>query len=213
MSIFGKVAGFFGGVIDSVRHLAEKVWGAIGTVWAFLVSVAQLVSDAWNWMVNGVEWFTNQISDWAASVYTTLWHTLTNVIPKAAEWAFRQATSWAGAALHTAQRFLQGLIHTVRVWAERELASLAHTAKGWVSSVIHWVTGPINWVLNTGRHLANLVLHPEALVKWILGSLIEPLIMYLLRSGANILLWFLRLVVRDSSEVAHMLESIIERIV
>lgn len=213
MSIFSKVAGWFSGAVNSVVDLAKRVWGAIGTVWAFLVQAAHLLSSAWDWMVNGVTWFTSQVSDWAAAVYSTAWHTLTNVIPAAAEWAFRQATSWAGAALHTVEHYLLGLWHTLRTWAEREFHSLAHTAKGWVEAVVNWVTGPIRWVLTVGSHIANLVLHPRALAEWIVGSLIEPLVLWFLKSGANVVIWVLRLIMQDSSEVAHLLEEIIERVI
>lgn len=213
MSIFSKVAHFFGGAINDVVSLAKRVFGAIGTVWAFLVSAATLVTEAWNWIVNGVTWFTSELSNWAAAVYTVAWHTLTNIIPKAAEWAFRQATSWAGSALHTVEHFLSGLIHTLRVWSERELRSLAHAAKGWVKSVIEWVTAPIRWIYNVAKHVVNLVLHPRALVEWFIGSLIEPLVMWFLRSGVNVVVWLMRLAVRESSEVAHLLEEMLERVV
>ena len=201
------------GAFASILDLARKVWQSINTIWAFLVQIGTILTGAWDWMVNGVSWFTEQVSDWAASVYTTTWHTLTSVIPKAAEWAFRQATSWAGTALHTAERFLSGLIHSLRQWSERELAGLTHTVRGWFTSILRFVTGPVEWVLHTGRHIANLVLNPQALAEWVVGSLIEPLVTWFLRSGSHVLIWLLRKVIHESSEVAHMLEELIERVV
>lgn len=213
MSIFSKVAGFFGGAVGDVVSLAKKVFGAIGTVWAFLVSAATLVTEAWNWVVNGVTWFTGELQNWADAVYKTAWHLFTNVIPKAAEWAFRQATSWAGAALHTVEGFLHGLIHSVATWAKGEFASLAHTVKGWVSSIIGWVAGPIKWIIHVAKAAVNLVLHPQALAEYLVGHIIEPLIMWFLRSGANVILWFLRLLIRDTSEVAHLIEELMEKVI
>lgn len=213
MSVFGKIAGFFSGAVNGLVELAEKVWNAIHTVWSFLTSVATILSGAWDWMVNGVEWFTKTVTDWAAAVYTTAWHTLTNVIPKAAEWAFHTAAKWAAAALHTVEHFLRGLIHTLRTWVEHEVSGIYHFFRNLIGSVVKWVTGPIRWVLSVGRHIANLVLHPKALVEWFIGALIEPLVMWFLRSGANVLIWLLRLAVRDSSEVAHLIEELLEKVV
>jgi phage-related protein len=213
VSIFDKVAGFFSSAFHTVGDLASKVFNAIRSVWGFLVHIGGILSGAWDWMVNGVTWFTSQASNWAAAVFTTTWNTLTHVIPGAARWAFSQATRWAAGAIHTLGGFLKGLVKNVISWARRELHALSRTAKHWVSDVIKWVTGPIRWVLNVGRHIANLVLHPKALVQWFLGALIVPLIMWFLRSSAPVLVWMIRSVASRESELAHIIEDVLSRVI
>jgi hypothetical protein len=213
VSIFDTIGGFFSGVAKGVADLAGKVWNAIRSVWAFLVHIGGILNGAWDWMVNGVSWFTSQASNWAAAVFTTTWHTLTHVIPSAARWAFTQATRWAAGAIHTLGGYLKGLVKNVASWALRELHKLSRTAKHWVSDVIKWVTGPIRWVLNVGRHIANLVLHPKALVQWFLGALIVPLIMWFLRSSAPVLAWLVRSFVARDSEVAHIIEDVLAKVI
>lgn len=213
MSIFDDIGHFFSGAISTVGDLASKVWHAIAGVWAFLVRVAGLVTGAWDWMVNGVTWFTSQIGDWASWVYNTIWHILTKTIPDAATWAIRQATKWAANAVHNLRRFLEGVVKNIVKWITGEIHKLARTAKHWVSDVIKWVTGPIRWVLNVGKHVANLVLHPKALAEWIVGALIVPLIMWFLRSSAPVVAWLIKSIVQRDSELAHLIEDVLAKVI
>ena len=84
MSIFDTVAGWFTSAANGIADLANKAWGSIRSVWNFLVHIAGILSGAWDWMVNGVTWFTSQVSGWAAQVFAFSWHVLTNAIPGAA---------------------------------------------------------------------------------------------------------------------------------
>ncbi len=212
MSIFDTIGGFFSGAVNSVVDLAKKVWNAIKSVWSFLVHIGGILNGAWDWMVNGVTWFTSQLTDWAANVFTTLWHTITTAIPGAAAWAFRQATRWAAKVINGVEGFLKGLVKNVASWATRAIHTLTHTARVWVNDVIRWVTGPIRWVLTTGAHIANLVLHPKALAEWLVGALVVPLVKWMLKAGGGVIAWALKLLVRDGSEFAHLIEDVIHRV-
>ena len=213
MSVLGDVGKFFTGIGRDIAAVASAAWNGLKAAWSFLRHVGGILNGAWDWMVNGVTWFSSQISDWAAAVFTLAWHTLTNVIPGAVTWIFRQATKWAATAINAVEGVLRGLIKNVITWAGRELNKLANTARGWFTGLVKFVTGPINWVLKTGTKIASLVLHPEALVKWILGALIVPLILWVLRSSANVIVWLVRSMVQRDSEIAHVIEDVLAKVI
>jgi hypothetical protein len=213
MSIFGKVAGFFEGAVSSVIGAAKDAWGAIETVWALLVQTASVLTEAWNWVVNGVNYFTEQVESWAAQVFNGLKHVLFTVIPNAIIWAIKQAVGWAARAVRDVANWAKTAVSNAIKWAKSELAKVEALARRLVSQVIRWVTGPINWVIHTGIKIANLVLHPEALVKWIIGSLVVPLILWLLRSSIPVLTWLVRTFLSRAHEAESILEDFIAKVI
>lgn len=213
MSILDTIGGFFSGAVNGVIDLAKKAWNALHTVWNFLVRVGGILTGAWDWMVNGVTWLTSQVSNWAAAVYSNIWHILTNVIPGAAEWAVRKALSIAGAALAKVANWAKGAVANAVKWVKGELGKLAATAKSWVNAVIRYVTSPIRWIYNVAKHAVDLVLHPEALAKYLVKHLVVPLILFMLRSGGPVIAWFIKSFMAQGSELAHLLEDVIARVV
>lgn len=213
MSIFKSVSGFFTGAISSVIDAAKDAWGAIKTVWAFLVQVAHLVDEAWNWVVNGVKWFGENIQGWAALVYNGFRHVLFTVIPNAIQWAISEAVRYTVKAVDDLTSWVKGRFTEVLRWAGNELRKLSNLLKGLLGNVISWVKGPIEWVLKTGRKIESLVLHPEVLVKWILGSLVVPLIKWLLTSSLPVLVWLAKSLLAREREVASLLEEFLAKVI
>lgn len=212
MSIFSDAVNFVAGIPGDIKDAVSKIKHAITAVWFFLIHIGGLITGAWDWMVNGVAWFSGQVSNWAAAVYSTAWHTLTNVIPGAAAWAVRKALGLAGVALAKVEGWLKGLIHNAIRWAKGELHKLAATAKGWVNSVIRFVTAPIRWIYHVAKGAVELVLHPEALAKWLVGHLVVPLVLWVMRSGSPVLSWFIKRFIASGGELAALLEDVITKV-
>lgn len=213
VSVFSDIGSFFSGAVSTVVDAAKDAWNAIRTVWAFLVQVAKIVDEAWTWVVNGVEWFTSKVEDWAAEVYSGIGHILFTVIPDAIKWAIEQAVGWAARAVRDVDRWAKARFSEVTSWAKRELDHIENLAKGWFDAVVNWVKHPIEWVIKEGEKIVELLFHPEALAKWVLGGLLVPLVTWLLRQAVTILSYLLRIWVDDSSEIASILEDLIEKVI
>lgn len=214
-SVISDVEGFFGGISEAaaeVANLAERVWNSIKRLWSFLVTAATLVTGAWDWMVKGVEWFGSQVEEWIAEAERTVNRLLLDTIPKLAEWVYHKAVTWAGKEIHALWRRVDSWVNSVIAWAGREI----HDVKRWATSEFHkitkWAAGPINWVIHWGGWLIKLISHPENLVKWILGDLVTPLILFLLRSSAPIFGWLFRRWSHTGPEAAHTIEDILARV-
>jgi hypothetical protein len=213
VSVFSDIGSFFSGAVSTVVDAAKDAWNAIRTVWAFLVQAARIVDEAWTWVVNGVEWFTSKVEDWAAEVYNGISHILFTVIPNAIKWAIEQAVGWAARAVRDVDRWAKARFSEVTSWAKRELNRIENLAKGWFDAVVKWVKHPIEWVIKEGEKIVELLFHPEALAKWVLGGLLVPLVTWLLRQAVTILSYLLRIWVDDSSEIASILEDFIHKVV
>lgn len=213
MSIFDKVAGYFTGAVSDVVEGAKDAWGAIKTVWAFLVSIYRIGDEAWNWVVNGIDWLTGNIEGWVSDVYNTFAHILTQVIPEAAQWALGHAIGWAQKLVDDVEKWVSTAFTNVKKWVEHGLHKLESYAKGLVDAVIKWVTGPIRWVIHNGEKIVNLLFHPERLAKWIVGALVVPLVQWILKSSLPVMTWLLRGFASEGSEFAHLIEDLLEKVV
>lgn len=212
MSILGKIEGFISGVGSipgEVLHGLESAWNSIKAVWSFLVSISGVLSDAWTWVVNGVGWFADQVAGWASEVYNTLWNTLTATIPEAIAWVFNQAVKWAAAALAKVYGELRHVITAIYEYLVRLMHDLVNAVKALLQDFIRWATGPVRWVLHWGAWLINLITHPEHLANWIAGAILEPVVKWLLSSGADVIVWALRSSIRKNSGFAHLIEQVL----
>lgn len=213
MSLFGTVAAWFSGAVNGVVDLAKRAWGAIHTVWHVFGTLAALVGQAWDWMVNGVEWLGSQAAEFAEAASAAVWHILTHVIPEAATWALRRAVGWvikeAGRIFHWAT----GLFHTVISWATRELRKVWTWITGAVRVLTHDLRKAWNWITNTAMKAVDLVLHPERLVKWILGHLVTPLLLWMIRSSAPVLVYLLRGFRSHANDFMHTIEDILHDLI
>lgn len=212
MSVFGKIAGVFEGIFETVTHPVqafEWLWNGVKWIWWFLTTVASLVSGAWNWMVNGVEWFTDEVSHWAGEAFEALRHIIVDVIPSALEWLGKTLWNAVTHAFLKAWRFIESTASHIYSWAVKELGRLGHAIKVAVNEAIKWVEGAVHFVAHWGGWILHLLTHPDNIVKWILGALVGPLVLWFLRSSAPIIVWLLRQAAKQSSEVAHLFEDVL----
>lgn len=201
--------GAAGSAVESAVQGAEKAIHAIEAAWAFLTGSYQILDAAWTWMVNGAEWLGGNVEKWAGETFGTLWHTITATIPDAIAWVFNQAAKWAyGVAsrvYHELRSFATNILH----FLERLIHTLVNAVRGLLLTFIRWATNPIRWVLQWGAWLVNLVTHPERLADWIAASIIEPVVRWLLKEGAKVIVWMLRQVQHEGSEFAHLIEEVL----
>lgn len=212
MSVFDKIGEAFSEAFRVVTHPIESlewIWNQVKWVWWFLKAAASIVSGAWNWMVNGVEWFSGEVSHWAAEAWYTFHHIMFDVIPGAISWLgktlYDTAKSWFLKAWH----FVESTASKIYGWAIHELGKLGHLIKVVVGEVLKWVEGAVHFVTHWGGWILKLLTHPDNIVKWILSALIGPLVLWILRSGAPIIVWLLRQAARESSDVAHLFEDVL----
>lgn len=212
MSIFDKIAGVFEGIFEVVTHPVqafEYLWGAVKWIWWFLTTVASLVDGAWNWMVNGVDWFTGEVSKWAGEAFEAIRHVIVDVIPSALEWLGRTMYGLAKSWFLKVWGFVESTATHIYGWAVKELGKLAHAIRVKAEEVLHWVEGAVHFVEHWGSWILHLLTHPDNLAKWILGSLIGPLVLWLLKSSAPILVWLLRQAAHKDSQLVHLFEDVI----
>lgn len=211
MSILSKIEGFISGVGaipgDIIKGL-EAAWNSIKAVWSFLVSISGVLSDAWTWVVNGAGWFADQVGDWAGETFSTLWNTLTHTIPDAIAWVFDQAVKWAAGAIATAKHELHVFIQDVENYVVKLAHDLVNAVKGLLHDFIRWATNPVRWVLHWGAWLINLITHPQNIANWIAGAILEPVVKWLMKSGADIVVWALRSASSRNSGFAHLIEQV-----
>lgn len=212
MSVFDKVAHFFTGAVNTVIEGAKDAWDAIRTVWAFLVSIARLADGAWEWVVNGVNWFTGMLEGWVSEIYHAIEHTLFTVIPEAATWALKHAIGWAIKLVDELDKWIKTALENVRKWIDARVNDVIHFFKGLYHTLLSWVKGPIEWVIHNAERVAELLFHPDRLAKYIVGHLVIPLIQWLLKSSLPVFAWLLRGFVSEESEIAHLAEDFLTKV-
>lgn len=209
VGLFDNVAGWFSGAVNGVVDVAKRAWGAIRTVWHIFGTLATLVGSAWDWMVNGVEWLGLQVGHLGEATYAALWHLFTSVIPEAAFWALRRAVGWAVKEAGKVEHWATGMLHTLTGWALHEIRSLWHWITHAVGSLYNDVRGVLHWIEHTANRVIDMVLRPAKLVKWILGSLVAPLVLFFIRSSAPVITMVLRGARQHMNEFAHTVEDVL----
>lgn len=213
MGILEAIGGLFGGAVSGVVDLARKAWDAAKSIYLFASGVFDLVGGAWDWMVNGLGWLgDNLIGSLARLLHLLEWLAL-HAIPEGLTWAISHAEHWAAGAIHTLGRFLEGLVHTIAHWTLGELRRLWSALTAEARRIWHTLTSVWNWIERTARHAVNLVLHPEALARWILASLVLPLLRFMIEASAPILAWLFKAFRREAVAFAHTLEDVIAKVI
>lgn len=213
MSIIDGVAKFFEKGWSDLKQAAREVWHGITAVWSFLQEAAHWLDGAWDWMVNGVTWFTSNIADWAAEVFKLGWHIVTDLIPKAIAWAVSTAFHFAAREIVRAYDLLRGIVSSAVKWLAGLIGYVEKLARGLFHNVVKWVTNAVDWVAKFGATVWHLLSHPDNLVKWFLHALIGPLVNWILKSSAPIFVWLFKGAAHASGEVAHLLEDILAEVI
>lgn len=215
-SIIGDIESAFneiGGAAEDVLKLAGKVWQAFAGLWGFLQRIGTMVNEAWDWMVNGVDWFGGQLEGWAAEVFGTLWHIATHTIPGAVAWAITQAVRWAAHEVAVLSRKAKQWVDDALSYLERLVHKLVNDVKGALHTFKRWATDAIRWVLHWGPWIVHLLKNPINIAEYILRALVEPLVAYFLTSSAPVFGWLFRRWVAHSTEGAHTIEQILADVI
>lgn len=212
MSIFGKILKDFEEPIDEVIGLAKKTWFGISSVWYFLTHTGQLLTDAWDWMVNGASWLVHQTMHFAEQTGNAVWHIIEVTVPKAIEYAIGETWRFASHQITIAYDSLRGVIADLTNYVNKLTYKLAHEIEHEVLSVVKWVTKAVAWVEKYSVRVWWLLSHPEHIAKWIVGALAGPLLMTLLKLTAPVFGYLFHQWTRHSSDIAHLIEDILTRI-
>lgn len=212
MSIFSDIGHFVEGEVNDAEGALSKAWDMVKTVWAFLVSGGQLVWNAWEWMVNGVEWFSQQVEQWAGDTYNAVNHILFHLIPEAVVWVYKKAVHEAEVIGNEIEKWATSEFDKIRKWATRELNRIENLAREYYHDLIKLVTGPIHWVEHEGVTVWGYISHPERLAKLLVGHLIEPLAEWALKESADTAVWLFRWLAKHEKPIANLLDDVIEKI-
>jgi hypothetical protein len=205
--ILKALGAFFGGGVKLVEDLAEKTWGAVRSVFLFASGIFGAVGEAWDWMVNGLDWLGEQlISALTASWHLLEWLTL-HAIPEALRWAVGLAEHEAAVALHLAREAFDATLGAAVKWARHELDALT----SWVTSEARriWATLSTawNWIETTGKKVGELWLHPERLADWLVASLVIPLLKFLISTAGAVIVWLFKRAATLMPELASTIED------
>lgn len=213
MGILNAIGGLFSGAVKSVEDLASKAWDAVKSVFLFTAGIFDLVGGAWQWMVNGIGWLGDNLIGAAARVLHLLEWLALQALPEGLHWALTKAVGWARTLVHDARTFLEHLIHGLIGW----LHGLINTLRKWATDAFRYVWNTLSqawhFIETAGKRVADLVLHPEKLVKWILAALIWPLVEWMIKESAALIVWLAKRATGVMHDLAHTLEDALSKIV
>lgn len=213
MGFLEAVGGFFTGAAETIAGGAKAVYNAAKSVYLFASEVFDRVGGAWDWMLNGLSWIGDNLVGLAARVWHLLEWLALHALPEGLSWAFTQAARFARRAVHVAQTFLEGLVHAVAHWVLGELRRLWHWIEGEARRIWHTLAEAWNFVETVGKRTADLVLHPDKLVAWIIGALVLPLVRWLISFSAPIVVWLVKRAVSLMPQIAHTIEDALAKLI
>lgn len=212
MSIFSDAWGILKGAGQSVADLAARVYHAIAGAVHFILHLTDLVAGAWDWMIAGADALGAHLIGWADQAYHTIRWLLIQALPDAARWALSKAVGWAKAAVLVVDKAWRATVGKVARAIRSEIAKVVSWARGIVAKILRTLSGVYRWVMAAGRQIEGLVLHPDRLVTWIMPALVLPLVKWLVRKSAPIIVYLVKASQSVMSEVAHSIEDALAKI-
>lgn len=212
MSIIDDIGGAVGSVIgaaEDVGKFAGKVWHAFKLVWWLLTHVAVLLENAWDWVVHGVEWFGLQAEQLASHTFGTFWNLIMHTLPGLVAWTYNHSIGWAYKEILLAVHAIHKFIDDVIKWAGKAFNDVRRTIVHWVREITHWAAGAVRWVTHFGDTVWRLISHPGQLANILADHIVWPVVRWLLRSGANIVVYLLKQAIHSGSGVEHLIEDIL----
>lgn len=213
MSIFTDAWGVLKGAGSSVADLATRVYHTISATAHFILHLSDLVGGAWDWMIRGADAIGADLIGWADQAYHTVRWLAVQALPAAARWALNKAVGWAKAAVLGAEHLAHAALVKAERWTVGLVGDLRRWATGKVRSIERTLSGIYRWIVGAARKAVDLVLHPERLVAWILPVLVLPLVKWLVRSSAPIVIFLAKSAATVMPELAHTIEDALAKIV
>jgi len=200
LHLLDRLPGWISGPLYAVVGWFQAPWRVLLAFFHLLARYFHKWSSAW-W------WFTHEIERVVWEIVIGFWRITTKTIPTAIRHAvnslYKTITTWVIKLYNILSKYISDTVKWARSW----INFLQDT----INNVIAWARAHFNdlidWVNRIGNQVADLVLHPEKLVEWILGEIWKswwsifqrwaPRIMeYLLRSGVGITLRMLPFIER-----------------
>lgn len=210
--ILDTIAGVFNTVTSIPAAAVRAVWHAVKGVWDFFTHLSELLSGAWNWMVNGVEYLGDRAARLGEAAFNGLTWIAVHWVPQAVHWALGKAVAYAIGAVRKAEHWVAGLVADV----VRQLLKIVRTVEGWARHAVSVLLRDIRrigeWIIHATVLVFGILAHPARLVQWILAELLVPLIRYVASRSAPVWRWLLGAMVHLAPEFAHTIEDVLARI-
>ena len=212
LSVLDWVAGAFNTITAIPGDVVRLLYRAIRGVFHFASGIFDLVGGAWDWMVNGIEWVGSR-AVWAVeSTFNGLRWIVTHWVPMAARWALDGAVRFARAGLHDLERWAAGMVRSAVRFLHGLIRTVEHWAQAAIRDVWHTLTAAANWIAHATWYVFDLVAHPGRLAQWVAGSIVQPVLRWLLSSSEGVLKWLVRQLPSATEELAHVLEDVFSSI-
>jgi phage-related protein len=213
MGLLEAVGSLISGAAGDIKGLINGVWQGVKSVYSFIVTITDLVGDAWDWMVNGLSWLGTNILDWAGVVYNLIRWIIVHGLPDAAAYVYTKAVLWAKAAVKDVERALTGLVHTVEHALSSVISDLKRYTIDAVRDVWRTLTDAWNWIEKTGKAAVNLVEHPALLVEHIIAGASEALLKWLLSQLVRLTVWVWKTTISLLGDIAPIVEDALTKVI
>lgn len=200
------------GAINPIIHWVTSIVHGIERLWRYAEDIWHWVSKKFPWLTHWINNVINFVDKAFAEVYKTFNHITLHVIPN---WILDQARKiehWASGLIDDVWSFAKWAYNKAIDYASRAINSVSSAldkAFNWAKRQIYWL---LDKALNVFNGVADLVLHPDKLVRWILPYLWSPLWRFVEGKAPAIGSWILRRSLSATISGAHLLESIIAKL-
>lgn len=210
--VISDIGHIFSNPIKTVKAVVDAVWKALKRAVTWASGIFNRVGDAWFWLHDAFNDAIQAWEDFAAAAYGTFKWLGNTLVPKWARKAVQDAIKWAVDNIKAlANKALKLAGHALN-WAKTAIKDVRSWVRKQLSAIRRDVSKLISWVKKTGNRIADLVLHPKRMVRWILGDLVEPVLRWILSHLAAVATLIGRWIFSNIGLFARELETAIHRI-
>lgn len=208
-----SIGSFFSGIYNGVADIVRKIWSAIEGVWTFLWRLFDNVVKAVVWLFNGIYWLGEQAADAIGNAATAIWHIVTNIIPNAIEWLGNKLLSAIETAAKAAAAFATSLVNDAKRALTTAFNALVNGIKDGLKAALGTIATLWNWFGEVGATLLDWIEHPDHLASFIAGSIILPVLRWLLTGVTSVVVWVWQLFTANIQSIAHLIEDALSEII
>lgn len=203
--VIDRFPGFLKGAFRAVAAFFLAPWRLLGKFF-------HLARVASNYLYDAALRLRNSLTGWATGVGFAIWDIITKIIPGRIRLLGQQLIEWFNKGLNRVWAQAVDAFRRVLRWAEIGLNQVRKFAQDIVGWALARFDVLFNWINRVGARIADLVLHPDKLVEWILPHLWGPLFRFLDSRAEAIGRWFLRRSLGGVLRSANVIERVIARI-